>query len=328
MSALKIVGMISGTSVDGIDVACLEIEGTPGSYRWNLDGFRCVPWPAELRAAILDACRPEARLPELTALNFRVGEVFADAVIEVVAAVGWKWEQVAAIASHGQTIWHQPESVMIGGACACGTLQIGESAVIAARTGCAVIADFRVADMAVGGQGAPLVPFADYALFASPTETRAVQNLGGIGNVTFLPAGGDLDTVLAFDTGPANMLIDGLVERLTEGEARYDAGGKMAAQGRVCAPLLTECLANPFLHRPPPRTTGREMFGQEALLRFLEEGRRRSLSTFDLLATASVVISNDSGLMHLAAATGTPTIGLFGPTDAAAAAYTMRPSFG
>lgn len=286
---MRIIGLMSGTSVDGIDAALVEISGQPPSLTWRLDKFVCVLWEPALRAAILDACRPDAPLQQITALHYRLGEAFAWAALEVARAASVPMESVDAIASHGQTAWHQPVPLKIGGVEARGTLQIGEPAVIAARTGCPVVADFRVADMALGGQGAPLVPFADYALFATQEETRAVQNLGGIANVTFLPKGGELRDVLAFDTGPGNMLLDALTHRVTNGAQTYDAGGALAGQGTVCAPLLETFLAHTYFAALPPKSTGREEFGEAFAKQFYEAGERQGCGAADLLATATAL---------------------------------------
>jgi len=280
---------MSGTSVDGVDAALVEISGEPPALTWHLEKFLCVSWEPEMRAAILDACRPDAPLQQITALHYRLGEAFAEAALEVARAAGVPPDSVDAIASHGQTVWHQPAPLEIGGRGARGTLQIGEPAVIAARTGCPVVADFRAADMALDGQGAPLVPFADYALFASQEETRAVQNLGGIANVTFLPKGGGLADVLAFDTGPGNMLLDALAYRVSEGALAYDSGGVMAGMGKVIERLLEAFLANPYFAAPPPKSTGREAFGAAYAEQFYEAGVRQGCAPNDLLATATAL---------------------------------------
>lgn len=286
---MRLIGLMSGTSVDSIDAACVEIDGTPGQHSITLISFVSHPWPEGLRSLILNVCRADAPLQHITVLNFMVGEAFADAAIAAARSADWSISNVAAIASHGQTIWHQPNpiSVGIGYGMAAGTLQIGEPCVIAARTGCTVVADFRTADMAVGGQGAPLVPFADYSLLASLSETRAVQNIGGIANVTYLRANGGLDDIIAFDTGPGNMLVDELSMMLT-GQS-FDEGGGMAAQGEVCGPLLERLLANPFFQLAPPRTTGRETFGRTAARTLLSDANRLRLSDYDILATATAL---------------------------------------
>ncbi len=284
---MLLLGLMSGTSVDGIDAALVEFEGQGDGLKWTLPGFTCVPWAVELRAAILDACRPDARLQTIVALNVRLGEAFAEAAKVAADKMGVSLADIGCIASHGQTVWHQPTPLTIAGQAVTGTLQIGEPSVIAARTGCVVVADFRTADMAVGGQGAPLVPFADYALFHSATETRVVQNIGGIANLTYLPAGGGLEEVIAFDTGPGNMLLDALMQRITEGARQYDAEGAFAGRGNICAPLLELFLDDPYFALPPPKTTGREQFGQAYADRFYQEAQKFGCGNEDILATAT-----------------------------------------
>lgn len=286
---MKIIGLMSGTSVDGINAALLEIDGAPPALHWRLLAFVCVPWEPALRDAILQACRPDAPVQQVTVLHFLVGEFLAEAARQVADAGGVALSEVDAIASHGQTVWHQPEALPIGPYRARGTLQIGEPAVIAARTGCRVVADFRTADMALGGQGAPLVPFVDHVLFASTQETRAVLNLGGIANVTWLPAGGDLDAVLAFDTGPANMLIDRVTQVVTGGREPFDRDGALGAQGTPDMDLVAGLLAHPFFEKMPPKSTGRETFGAAFADQFLALARARGLSDRDAVATATAL---------------------------------------
>lgn len=286
---MLLIGLMSGTSVDGIDSALVEIEGLPGSLLWNLRAFHCMSWEPDLRHAILEACQPSTPVQQMLGLHVRVGEVFAEAARSVAEQAQIPLSQIDAIASHGQTLWHQPEPYLVAGVPVTGTLQIGEPAVIAARTGCLVVADFRPADMAVGGQGAPLVPFVDRLLFSSPVENRALQNIGGIANVTLLPKGGSSESLIAFDTGPGNMLMDALMEILTEGREGYDRQGAWASQGTVSRILLEEVLAEPFFAQPPPRSTGREMFGREFAKAFHKRGLAASLSPADMLATATAI---------------------------------------
>ena len=245
-----LVGLMSGTSADAVTAAAVRLSGCVPDVSVEVVASLQHALPTSLRAAAL--APDELRTPEITRLNIRFGEVFAEAALAVIEAVG---ETPDAIASHGQTLAHQPED----GA----TLQVGEPSVIVERTGVLTVAEFRYRDMAAGGQGAPLVPLADYALFRHDSLTRAVQNIGGIANVTYLPAGGSLDDVIAFDTGPGNMLIDGVVQRLSGGELRMDVDGMLAAAGTVNAWVLDAFLGHPFLELPPPKTTGREDFGAE-----------------------------------------------------------------
>jgi len=286
---MQLIGLMSGTSADGIDAALVEIEETNDRLHWQLKAFVCLRWPAALRDAILDCCRSDAPISIVTCLNYRLGEEFAIAARAAARAGGVTLAEVDAIASHGQTIWHQPTPLSIAGAPTTGTLQIGEPSVIAARTGCMVVADFRAADMALGGQGAPLAPYADYRLFGARTETRAVQNLGGIANVTLLPAGGALADVVAFDTGPGNLLLDALAFRLTDGRQRYDVDGALAIRGRACESLLADCLEHPYFALPPPKSTGRELFGADYAEWFSRRAVGAGCTGEDALATAAAL---------------------------------------
>jgi len=245
-----LVGLMSGTSADAVTAAAVRLSGCVPDVSVEVAASLQHPLPEDLRAAAL--APDELRTPEITRLNMRFGEVFAEAALAVIEAVGGKPD---AIASHGQTLAHQPED----GA----TLQVGEPSVIAERTGVLTVAEFRYRDMAAGGQGAPLVPLADYALFGHDSLTRAVQNIGGIANVTYLPAGGSLDDVIAFDTGPGNMIIDGVVQRLSRGELQMDEDGRLAAEGTPDERVLGELLDHTYLEMPPPKTCGREDFGAD-----------------------------------------------------------------
>ena len=216
-------------------------------------------------------------------MNFLIGEVFAEAALAVVRKAELEVEEIDLIGSHGQTVYHlppQPEAGYIPS-----TLQLGEPAVIAYRTGIPTIANFRVADLAAGGQGAPLVPYVDFLLFWGADRTIALQNIGGISNVTLIPAGAAESDVLASDTGPGNMIIDSVMELLTDGAKKYDDGGGVAAQGSVCEMLLKEWLQHPFFSAAPPKTTGREAFGKQFALQALEQVRNQDLGQADLVAT-------------------------------------------
>ena len=278
------LGMISGTSVDGIDVAVVRIDGHAREARVELLAFATVPYPDAVRAELLRLYDDQRNaVARLCSLNVLVGHCFAEAAATVLDETGIDPARIAVVGSHGQTVWHQPEAAPDDALITPSTLQIGEPAVIAARLGVPVMADFRVADMAVGGQGAPLAPYLDWAIFSDPALNRCVQNIGGIGNVTWLPAGGAVGDVVAFDTGPGNMLVDALVERLTQGEQTYDADGLIGLQGRVDGELLAHLLADPYLDQPPPKTTGREYYGAAMVEDILS---RKPLSP-DLVATAT-----------------------------------------
>ena len=286
---MLMIGLMSGTSVDGIDAALVEID-KPDGFEVKVRGFVCEPWSPKIKEEIIGACQSDASIQRVTALNFLLGEFFADAAISVVESSGVSLREVGAIASHGQTIWHQPKPFELGGMSAIGTLQIGEPSVIARRTGCTVVSDFRTADMALGGQGAPLVPFADYALFGSKSESRCIQNLGGIANVTYLPAGGKLDDLIAFDIGPCNLLLDAFVRRNALG-IEFDEGGQIAMQGKTDFERLPLFLSHPFFKLKPPKSTGREMFDSgycdDLYSRMKKAGNRDS----DILATACAAIA-------------------------------------
>lgn len=286
---LQIVGLMSGTSVDGIDAALVEIARDAHCFSWRLRAFECLPWEPELRAAILAAFQRETALPALIALDSRLGEAFAEAALHLLERAGVERTAVDAIASHGQTVWHQPEPYVIGGHPATGTLQLGDGNVIAARTGCLVVSDFRRADMALGGQGAPLVPFVDYALFGDRKEGRLVINLGGIANMTWLPPGAPASLVRAFDTGPGNMVLDALTRHLTEGRAAFDRDGALAAQGEVNQELLARLLAHPYFAQSPPKSTGREEFGMHYAAELIAWAEAASMRGVDLLATVTML---------------------------------------
>jgi len=282
-----VIGLMSGTSADGIDAALCHISGTGETLRAEVVAFRCYPFEPSLRRELMALFTPDAPVGEVCATNVLLGRRFAEAALDLARESGVG--EVDLIASHGQTICHLPEmgdggrgyARPTGGA----TLQIGEPAVIAELTGVMVVADFRPRDMAAGGQGAPLVPYADWVLFRHPEKTRVVQNIGGIANVTVLPAGGGLERVIAFDTGPGNMVIDGLAGAFSGGVMAYDKNGGWAAQGKVNEALLRELMQHPFLSRRPPKSTGREEFGAEFVTELLARGA--GMAEEDLLATAT-----------------------------------------
>lgn len=281
---MKVIGLMSGTSGDGVDAALVEITGSGLRLNIRLLEFLATPYPPDLQRRVL-ALASGGGVAEVCHLNVVLGEWFAKAARRVLRKAGVGPSRVALIGSHGQTIQHRPQPVREPGLGALrSTLQIAEPAVIAEKTGIATVADFRPRDVAAGGQGAPLTPYLHYLLLRDRRRSRLVVNLGGIGNVTFLPAGGGLAQVRAFDTGPGNMLLDGIVQRRTAGRQAMDRDGRAAARGRVDPALLARLLAHPFLKRRPPKSTGREEFGRP-FLESLMAGRR--LSTQDLLATCS-----------------------------------------
>lgn len=281
---VRVAGLMSGTSADGVDAAVVDVHGRAV----DLVAFHVYPYPPAVRKAVLDLCRPEsARLDDICHYNHVLGELFADAVVALCREAGIPLRSIDLIGSHGQTICHLAQGRRYGRRIIRSTLQIGEPAVIAHRTGITTVADFRPRDMAAGGQGAPLVPYADYRLFRHHRLSRVVQNIGGIANLTFLPARCGADDVMAFDTGPGNMVIDGLVRIVTRGRRQYDGDGAMAAGGTPDPRLLKEMLRHPFLRRRPPKSAGREQFGQEYCQWLLDQARQRGLSPEDTVATAT-----------------------------------------
>ena len=290
---------MSGTSADGVDVAIVDIAPRGRGPRGHkigvrLRAFHTFPYPVALRRRIFAIFDPEtARVDDLCDLNFALGEAFASALIRLCRRSGVPLGSIDLVGSHGQTVCHRPRGRPRGRRRVGSTLQIGEPSVIAERTGITTVADFRPRDIAAGGEGAPLVPYADFVLFHDKRLSRAVQNVGGIANVTYLPAGpatrmgGDLGDVVAFDTGPGNMIIDRIAWRASGGRATYDKGGRMAARGQVSDRLLAGLMEHPYLARRPPKSTGRETFG----VRFADEvyarARRRRLAPPDILATVT-----------------------------------------
>ncbi len=288
---MRVVGVLSGTSVDAIDTAICELEpeseDTSGVLRLRLCAYQEYPYPAALRERLLALfAEPRSTLEALTEINFMLGAAFAEAVLRTCADSGYSTDEIDLIASHGQTIYHlvAPDHVP-------STLQFGEPSIIAQRTGATVVADFRVADMAAGGQGAPLISLLDALLFTTSDETRALQNIGGIGNVTFLPASSGIEGATAFDTGPGNVLIDYGARWFSDGALRYDQDGQMARAGQADEALVAETLAHPYFQVPPPKTTGRELFGDAFAAALLQRALAKGLTAEDVMATLTAITS-------------------------------------
>ncbi len=288
-----VVGLMSGTSADAIDAALVEWPDGAAARPFRLLAYREFPHAPALQSEIhrlaAGELPGEAVLGELVRLDRILADRFADAALELLQGAGVDPARVAAIGSHGQTVAHHPEHG--------GTLQIGCPARIAERLRRPVVADFRRRDMAMGGEGAPLAPFFHHAVFTDPKEHRGVLNLGGIANLTWLPAGDPGEQVLAFDVGPANSLVDGVIALESEGGARCDVDGARARRGRIVAAYLAEMLADPYLARPAPKSTGRERYGLALARSWLERARREGVAVDDLLATlveASVLAVADA----------------------------------
>jgi anhydro-N-acetylmuramic acid kinase len=280
---------MSGTSADGIDVALARVSGAPPNLKAKLLEHTSVNFPPAVRKEILRVAEQDpVSVGDLSQLNFRLGEIFADAALSACRKFRVSPRRISLIGSHGQTIFHQGQRVNFLGRPAASTLQIGEPSVIAARTGITTIGDFRPADIALGGQGAPLVPYADYLLYRHVKLGRVSLNLGGIANITVLPRAAKPAQVIAFDTGPANMLIDALVAHFSRGRLRYDKNARLASQGRGNAELVDELMRDPYLRLEPPKSTGREYYGQAYLQKLLQLGRRHRAKPNDLIRAATI----------------------------------------
>lgn len=286
---MVVLGMMSGTSVDGIDVSLVRISGAPPSLQIKLLNYTSVAFPAAVRKEIL---RVAEQTPitsgELSQLHFRLGHIYAEAALAACKKFRVSPRKIDLIGNHGQTIFHQGAPVNYLGARTSSTLQIGEGSILAARTGITTVSDFRPADMALDGNGAPLVPFADYALYRHPKLGRVSLNIGGIANVTVIPASATPGKIFAFDTGPGNMLIDALVSHFTHGRQRYDKNAALAQKGRAIPALLDELLRDPYLKRTPPKSTGREYYGAAYVKKLLALGKKHRAKPNDLIRAATL----------------------------------------
>ncbi|MBJ20729.1 MAG: anhydro-N-acetylmuramic acid kinase [Deltaproteobacteria bacterium] len=278
---MRVAGLMSGTSADGIDAALVEWPDGPEARPFELIAYLERPHPESLQAAIHRLAAGELPADRILAEQIRLDRVladaFADSALALFEAAGADSGSIAGVASHGQTVAHRPEHG--------GSLQIGCPARLAERLGRPVIADFRRRDLAMGGEGAPLAPFFHHAVFSDAAENRGVLNLGGIANLTWLPAGGAAEGVMAFDVGPANSLLDGVITQATDERERFDRDGACARAGKVVEGWLTELLDDPYLRRPPPKSTGREQYGLAQARGWLARAEREGVALDDLLAT-------------------------------------------
>ncbi|MFL5485863.1 MAG: anhydro-N-acetylmuramic acid kinase [Gemmatimonadaceae bacterium] len=285
MSSGIVVGLMSGTSLDGISAAVARFrDASDGRIDVDLLAYTSRAYTGAERTR-MSAALGGGTPAEYCRLNFDLGNWLADAAIQVIAEAGVAREDIDAIASHGQTIWHEPGH---------STWQTGEAAVIAERIGIDVISDFRVRDVAAGGQGAPLVPMADAMLFSSESEWRGLQNLGGIGNITVVPPHGRIEGVRAFDTGPGVAVIDGVTHALRP-QLSYDVDGKLAAAGRPNMKIVTELMAHPYFSAPPPKSTGRELFNSDYVQKLIATTRAAGASDEDIIATAVQLTAESIG---------------------------------
>ena len=292
----RIIGLMSGTSLDAIDVAMVRIQKHGLNAVVRLEHFREYPYPPKIRQVVRELFDPRrARIDDICRYDFILGEVFAAAVLRMLQETKIKADTVDLVASAGQTIWHDPELSTLNPDVdwidhpleTRSTFAIGQSAVIAERTGIITVGDLRVRDVAAGGQGAPLVPYFDWVLLRHKTRGRAIQNIGGIGNVTYIPPKATWEDVIAFDTGPGNMIIDELAWVATNGRQTYDVDGALAAAGTVQNELLEYWMSDPYFIKQPPKTTGRELFGAQFARRILAEAPNVPIN--DLIATATAL---------------------------------------
>lgn len=273
------IGLMSGTSLDGIDAALCKIDGYGIETNIEFTAFDTYPIPTAICKEIKNACLvQQSNVEQICSLNFKLGKLFSQAVGAICEKAGVACSQIEFVASHGQTIYHIPKTK---GNLQASTLQIGEPSIIAFDHNVKVLSDFRVMDMAAGGEGAPLVPYSEFILYSDKEKSRALQNIGGIGNVTILAKGGNLEEVVAFDTGPGNMMIDEACQRLLQ--KKYDEGGEVAALGKIHQGLLEDCLAHPFFAQKPPKSTGREDFGEHYVTSILKN--YDDVSAYDVIAT-------------------------------------------
>lgn len=288
MKSMIVAGVMSGTSADGVDVALCRISPPSGrdeTPRIKLLGHAEFPYTKIVRAAVLGAMDAKSiSVVDLSHLNWRLGELYADAVVKAQSKLGVK---ASLIGCHGQTIYHQSIAANYLSAPVRCTWQMGEASIIAERLRVPVVSDFRPADMTAGGQGAPLVPMLDYVMFRSSKVNRVLQNLGGIGNLTAIPAGASTEALLAFDTGPANMVIDACMARVFD--KPFDRNGTIAQRGRALESIITSILREPYFSSLPPKSCGREEYGAAFVSRFIAQCRKAKASDADIIATATAL---------------------------------------
>src|SRR5882762_3775716 len=292
---MLVLGMMSGTSADGIDTALAKISGlppaagAPPNLKINLVNHTHQSFPAQIRKEILRVAEQNPLTPaEFSQLNARLGHVYAEAALTACKKFRISPKNIDLIGNHGQTIFHQGVPTNFLGAKTASTLQIGDGSIIANLTGITTVSDFRPADIALGGQGAPLVPFADYALYRDKKLGRISLNIGGIANIAVIPANAKPSDVVAFDTGPGNMLIDALVQHFTHGRQRYDKDARLARNGKLIPQILATLMNDSYFRARPPKSTGREYFGSAYIKRLLALGRRYHAKPSDLIRTATI----------------------------------------
>ena len=287
-NSLLVLGMMSGTSADGIDAALVKISGAPPDLKIHLLRHTHQFFPPAIRKEILHVAEQNPLTPsEFSQLHTRLGHVYAETALAACKKFRVSPKKIDLIGNHGQTIFHQGSPLPFLGAPTASTLQLGDGSIIANRTGITTVSDFRPADVAVGGQGAPLVPFADYLLYRHPKLGRVSLNLGGIANITVIPAGARPQDVFAFDTGPANILLDALVSHFTRGRQTFDKNARLARRGHMNNALIYRLMKDPYLKRRPPKSTGREYFGARYVADLLKFARKNDIRSADVLYTVT-----------------------------------------
>jgi anhydro-N-acetylmuramic acid kinase len=289
---MRIAGIMSGTSLDGIDVAIIDITGAGFKAKINVLTSHSVPYPRQIREALLAVSNTSTQTGDISRLNFLLGELYVEALEETAERAQIPLNTIKLIGCHGQTIFHEGQGAQYLGKKVASTFQIGESSVISERTGIDVISNFRERDVAAGGKGAPLVPYLDYLLIRHRGRGRVAVNIGGIANLTAIPPNTSTDRVISFDTGPGNMVIDQLVSRITQGGQTYDRDGAIAASGALDPKLLAKLLRDKYFRAKPPKTAGREQYGAEFVTKLLDT----ELSSEDLIATATALTAESIAL--------------------------------
>ncbi len=283
-----VIGLMSGTSADGVDAALCRITGHGTATKVEQLGFVFDPFDTQVRDEILRlAGGKEATAADFCRINFLLGRLYAETSLRLCREYGVEPKDIDLIGSHGQTLGHIPQPETYLGQTFRSTLQLGECSVLTETFGCPVVGDFRVRDVAAGGLGAPLVPYSEYLIYRSETKCIALQNIGGIGNITCLPPACKPEDVFAFDTGPGNMVMDAVYGAITHGEKRFDEGGAFAAKGQVHQPLLNLMMDDEYIRRQPPKTTGREYYGPAYVERIMAEAKAQCLTDEDLMATVT-----------------------------------------
>lgn len=286
-----VLGLMSGTSLDGVDLALVKIEGSGAATRLSTEHFITLNYPSLLQDKIRSQMIPESSSVEACcALHVELGQFFGEMIVQQLEEWGVAADEVDAIGSHGHTLYHIPEGRRWDGAPQCSTFQAGDGDSIAFRTGILTISDFRAKDVAAGGSGAPLLPYVDFLIFEKSGQPRVLHNLGGISNLTWLAGSGIPEDVIAFDTGPANVLIN--LAAQTMFDVPFDPQGSYAAQGSVHKELLQQCLAHPFFRKKPVKSTGRELFGENFFAECLQKSKPHQLSSFDIIATLTALTSH------------------------------------